>query len=922
MKTAIGAYGEKTSNFKFMKKLLTILIFAVLCGDSAMAYDFSAVCESGQTLYYNITSDVEPYTVEVTYSSEFNGRYYYDYYVHPKPFGDLVISEIVTYNSRTYSVTSIGYSAFNGCSGLTSVTIPNSVTSIGDRAFSGCSGLTSVTIPSSVTSIKYRAFYSCSGLTSVTIPNSVTNIGGEAFYGCSGLTSVTITNSVTSIGGSAFYNCSGLTSVTIPSSVTDIGNEAFGRVRNVVYSGNATGSPWGALTINGYVDGYLVYSDDTKNNLTGCSTLASEITIHNSVTNIGDYAFSGCSGVKYITIPNSVVSIGNNAFDCVKNIVYNGTATGSPWGALTINGIVDGVLIYSDDTKTYLTGCDPLANEVTIPNTVTTIAPRAFAGCKNLTEVTIPSSITNIGAGAFQYCNGLVTVNFNATNCAAMGTHDNPAFNGCTSLTTLNIGDNVTNIPEQAFKSCIGLSSVIIPNSVTKVEYMAFYGCSGITMVTLPNSVTYIDYHAFDGCRLTEPLYNANYFVFFPSGYATEYTIPDGILHITNTAFQGCSELVSVTIPNSVTTIEPSSFWGCSSLTSVIIPNSVQEIRSYAFEECYGLTRITIPESVTRIDLNPFMYDYRLESIVVDAENSNYDSRNNCNAIIDKQNNKLITGCKNTVIPNTVTSIGNYAFRYCIDMATVRIPNSVTRIEHEAFGACRRLKTVTLGSSLEVISDYAFLRCDSVTSVYSNSLTPPRMGRFNFKNDAIIYVPCGAEDSYVSSNDWSRFTDIQGSRAYMLNLESANPQKGYAIITQSPDCTDGIAIIEAIPNSGCYFVQWNDGNTDNPRTIVVTEDITYTATFEGENGVEEISIEKKIDLYPNPVGNTLYISAEETIFEIEIVNTLGQVVKRIEVNADNAVCNVEGLANGVYVVKISTLSMSKGAEIQRKFIKE
>ena len=170
----------------------------------------------------------------------------------------------------------LGYAAFDGCSGLTSFTIPSSVTSIGEYAFNGCSGLTSLTIPSSVTSIGESAFYGCSGLTSLTIPSSVTSIGASAFCGCSGLTSLTIPSSVTSIGEHAFYGCSGLTSFTIPSSVTSIGESAF----------------------------------------FGCSGLTS-FTIPSSVTSIGWGAFCGCSGLTSFTIPSSVTSIGWCAFcDC------------------------------------------------------------------------------------------------------------------------------------------------------------------------------------------------------------------------------------------------------------------------------------------------------------------------------------------------------------------------------------------------------------------------------------------------------------------------------------------------------------------------------------------------------------------------------------------------------------------------------
>ncbi|MDR0790062.1 MAG: leucine-rich repeat protein [Bacteroidales bacterium] len=268
-----------------MKRVIFFMVALCSLAFNAKAYQFSAVNDDGTTIYYNITSATAPMTVEVTH----NGSNSYS--------GSVAIPSSVDYNGNTYSVTSIGYIAFGSCSGLTSVTIPNSVTSIGSCAFQSCSGLTSVTIPNSVTSIVEYAFQSCSGLTSVTIGNSVTEIGDGAFRFCEGLTSVTIPNSVTSIGSYAFFYCTGLTSVTIGNSVTSIGSYAFH------YCAGLT-----LVTIPNSVTS--IGSQAFQN----CSGLTS-VTIPNSVTSIGDFAFGDCSGLTSVTIGNSVTSIGECAFN-------------------------------------------------------------------------------------------------------------------------------------------------------------------------------------------------------------------------------------------------------------------------------------------------------------------------------------------------------------------------------------------------------------------------------------------------------------------------------------------------------------------------------------------------------------------------------------------------------------------------------
>ena len=334
-------------------------------------------------------------------------------------------------------MTSIGEYAFRNCSGLTSVTIPNSVTTIGDRAFMGCSGLTSLTIPNSVTGIQSDTFSGCSGLTSLTIGmkevwqvfsefsslktvtllDGVESIGRSAFSGCSGLTSVTIPNSVTSIGDYAFKGCSNLTSLTIPNSVTSIGDYAFSGCSGLT-----------SVTIPNSVTsiGESAFED--------CSGLTS-LTIPNSVTSIGEYAFKDCSGLTSVTIPNSVTSIGERAF----------------WQ------------------------CSGLTS-LTIPNSVTSIGSDAFYNCSGLTSVSIPNSVTSIGESAFQNCSGLTSITI-PNSVTSIGDF---AFSGCSGLTSVSIPNSVTSIGEDAFYGCSGLTSLTIPNSVTSIGKNAFYGCSGV----------------------------------------------------------------------------------------------------------------------------------------------------------------------------------------------------------------------------------------------------------------------------------------------------------------------------------------------------------------------------------------------------------------------------------------------------------
>ncbi|MBR4968004.1 MAG: leucine-rich repeat domain-containing protein [Bacteroidaceae bacterium] len=383
-----------------------------------------------------------------------------------------------------YGVTCIPERAFESCTNLKSITIPNSVKSIGYAAFQGCTNLANVVIPNSITSVERYAFsgtawynnqpdgvvyvgkvlFKYKGTmpenTSIIVEDGVCSISGEAFYGCSGLTSVEIPNSVKSIGEDAFYNCSGLTSVVIGNGVTSIGSYAF---HGTAWYDN---QPDGVIYIEDFLYAYkgsmyntsIIVKDGTLRIASGafnsCQYLRS-ITIPNSVTSIGDDAFCYCTGLTSITIPNSVTSIGDNAFS----------------------------------------NCTGLTN-VVIGNSVTSIGGYAFSDCTGLTSITIPNGVTSIEEGAFYDCSGLTSVAI-PNSVTSIG---NYAFDGCTGLTSIEIPSSVTSIGDNAFSYCTGLTSVVIPNSVTSIGAWAFSNCSGLTSIEIPKNVTSIGNYAFINC--------------------------------------------------------------------------------------------------------------------------------------------------------------------------------------------------------------------------------------------------------------------------------------------------------------------------------------------------------------------------------------------------------------------------------------
>ena len=314
---------------------------------------------------------------------------------------------------------------------------------------------------------------------------------------------------------------------------------------------------------------------------------------------------------------------------------------------------------------------------------LTSIGNETFLLCRNLTTVIIPKNVTSIGQDAFTICD---------------------------NLASLNIPEGVTSIGAKAFHDCSSLTSLLLPNSLVSIDDGAFMDCSGLTTMTIPKGVTSIGYRIFDDCgslaTITVESGNAN--------YDSRENCNAIIETSSNTLISGCNNTI---IPNGVTKIGDGAFAECSNITSIIIPNSVTSIGRNAFIGCQSLISVNIPSNVASIAGDAFRWCAGLTSITVDDGNTMYDSRNGCNAIIEKQSNRLIIGCRNSVIPTNVTSIGDYAFSGCRGLASVSIPDVVTSIGDYAFDGCSGLTSVTIPSNVTSIGRYAFSACSNLATI-------------------------------------------------------------------------------------------------------------------------------------------------------------------------------------------------------------
>ena len=745
---------------------------------------------------------------------EVDGIYYLDQYNN---------TVIVTYAGSSYSAIKGEYTG--------SVVIPKSVTykgiiysviSIGDEAFRGCTGLTSVTIPNSVTSIDARAFYGCSGLTSVTIPNSVTSIDAGAFSGCSGLTSVTIPNSVTSIGGSAFNNCTELTEVHI----SDL-------------------SAWCKIGFENDLANPFCYAK--KLYLNGSEI--TDLVIPNDITEIKKYAFYGCSGLTSLVIPNSVTEIGYMAFnECTSitdlviedgaNILTLGTALS--W--MEDYQLGQGQFYYCPLKTVYVGrnlsyyvgknyGYSPFYKKtslkaITIGDSVTYIGDRMFIGCDNIITAKIGANVRVIHSSSFSGCVSLKNVYSSNTIPPKV---DGIVFEDKTYQEgTLYVPKGYADV----YANTDGWKEFLF------VEELVFTPTQSIS-INSDLSTVYV------GEEFTIPV------IITPEDCSTKKLLwtssDENVLAVDENGVITAKSRGSATI--TVATTDGTNLSASKDFKVSVLNLSSMGLHFNVLSSKEKTVEVT---SIARNEATDTTY-YYTGSIYIPSE---VNVRGENYKVVAIGNNAFdsSSGLTSVTIPNSVTSIGNNAFIYCSGLTSIVLPDSVETIGNSAFHNCSKLTSIEFGKYLSSLGNNILANCSELKTVKVNSPTPATAQEYTFNaipTSAILYVPLASDiEKYSNAIGWNKFTSIQASKKLVesitLNKSSLNLVVGEQFqlnATITPSDATNINIIWSSSNTAVATIS-NSGIV----TAIGEGTASITATTTDETNIVAectIKVEKK-----------------------------------------------------------------------------
>ena len=857
----------------FITILLTVLMS--MTGAKAFAHNIKVVNDDGVTIYYEWVNNKTE--LAVSFRGSYGGDYSNEY------TGNVVIPESVDYDGNTYLVTRIGTEAFLNCSGLTSVSIPNSVTSIGSSAFQGCINLTSVTIPNSVTFIGDGAFSFCSGLT--TIVSEIRTPFNMMYLAAS--TSVTL---VVPVGTKATYQSTeGWSDFT---KIVEVGEGGFtGCIfetdgicytigeNNTASLTSANKAITGAVQIPNKVELNGIKYEVTfisNSAFYSCSGLTS-VTFPNSVTYIGTSTFYGCSGLTSVTIPNSVTSIGNKAF-------Y---------------------------------GCSGLTS-VIIPNSVTSIGEFAFAWCSGLTSVIIGSGVLSIGTSAFfdtnlkktiwltntppsgyNYASGAVNYvsndqfkidnkvvyKFLSSNFVVDGIRYVPVSPSdrtcdaidCTydaSVENINIGETVTNKGVTLTVKKINPFTCFNNNYIKDLKLglsgeignYAFYGCENLKTVELGQKIPSIGDYAFSSCSklknivISDALTSLGSYAFQNCSAMTSAKIGNGIETINGYTFSGCSSLKEMNIGSKVKTINQYAFSGCSSLPAITIPQAVTTIGNYVFSSCTSLAKVTIADSETTLTLgsngsSPIFSSCPLDYVYIGRDIS-YSTSSSTGYSPFYRNTTL----KEVEITDKETEISENEFYCCANLQKITIGNGVTNIGKRAFSGASSLKFFAFGSQVAEIGEEAFSDCSAMVEVISKAKTAPVCGSQALddinKWECKLYVPNGCMAVYEAADQWKEFFFMDYAKV-KLSKTKATIENGKTLTlkaTVTPSDLSDKSVTWKSSNTKVATVT-SKGKVKGVKAGTAT--ITCTSTMTGAKATCKVTV----------IGNSIELDKTEAILE-------------------------------------------------------
>lgn len=772
--------------------------------------------------------------------------------------------------------------------------------------------------------IEGRAFAECNALTHLSLGDSLQVLGDHAFSGCHVLQSVYIPASVTQINGSPFTHAYALETITV-----DANNTTFNSANdcNAIISTNENRLVCGCKnTVIPTETSSIGYSA-----FEGCIGL-NNVVIPDGVTNVESYAFQSCINLQSVTFPNSVTYVGCNAFSSC-------TALTQP--------------VYNDKLFVYL--------------------PQYYKGAYSM-----PTTIKEVCCTALQWCDSLTAI----TLSDSLEIINSNAFDGCRSLRSVVIPDKVKYIYSYAFASCDSLRSITFPAQLEQLDEGAMSYCYNLQHITWNSRDARLSWRFYDPTNYPhEVLINNNLELYHPfyqiRRQITSFTFGDSVQVVPRYLCYEMENLTSLSFGARIDSIEQHVFDGCNkinsihwnarhykdpylapyapfypirdSITSFTFGDSVQHIPAYICNGMSRLRQLHIPENVSSIGEFAFRYMGTLDSISVDPGNSYYDSRGNCNALIETASNTLLLGNYKTRIPADITGIDACAFRNVRNLTSATIPEGVTFIGKEAFNGCKDLKNLTLPRKLGAINDYTFQDCDSLynislpdslwyiglrafancthlqnitlpestelidqyafsgctglQAITCNAIMPPSIQQTTFRGSSCpIYVPCPSINDYRTAYIWSDYgSRVAGQYYYTLSVRPNDYTSGRITIMQQPDCEHN-AILLAEAAVGNKFVSWQDtlGNvlsTAAQYEFRMDDNMSVIAHFEKDIvAIENVPAATRIWVQGHEIKVLSELNTQAKLYDL-----MGHEIDRCIVEA-GVESSMQVPVSGVYVV--------------------